>query len=483
MPRSLPRAAASLRRASNSPQSEVLDRLREATDRVAAVVFRRRRLVRVGLFRNEIPLANLHPVDAGLARRLLDQPLRKVDHARSRGAAIRGGRRGVGHRESVSAVQHRNAVGVRRVQACHGRVDHRPRLRQICAEVDEPIEPQSEESPFLVECELADKLHAAAVMVAHERLGTRADPLDRSLHGPRRQHQRRILRIGVDTDSEPASDVELMHADLLRRKARHRDETGAQHLRALPARVDVVGVGRLVVRRQATLGLHRVAYHALRIELDPRHVGGARKRVVGLRRVAVLPVEHEVTGHVFVDLRRTGRECRVDLDDRGELAVFHLDQLDRILGRQHSLRNDERDFLPDVAHASARKHVAMRHLERHAFPPGKLYRRRWRAKARFRRILASEHREDAGMREGRRDVDRNDLGVCVVRAQKARVALALQIDISRVAPRAGEQAPVLAPPLESSAHAPPPKIVSPDCRWYGASPQPRVVSRRSAAHP
>ena len=137
MPRSLPRSRASARRDSKPFQSDFASTLSSSpADRRC-----RRSTSPVGVLygnaslRNQVAPAQLDAVDAGLARRLLDQALDEVGDVRPPGAAVGGGRRGVGEHEPVAAVQRRNAVHVDRVDRRWQRVDERPGMRQIRAHV------------------------------------------------------------------------------------------------------------------------------------------------------------------------------------------------------------------------------------------------------------------------------------------------------------------------------------------------------------
>ena len=173
----------------------------------------RRRLVREGVLRDEVAPAELDAVDAGLARRLVDQALDQVGDVRPAGAAIGGDRRGVGQREAVAAVERRDAIDVDRVRRRVERVDERPGLREVRAGVADPVEAQAEEAAVAVERELAGELRGAAVMVADDGLEARADPLHRPAERLRRMHQRAVLGIGLRADAEAAADVARVQAD------------------------------------------------------------------------------------------------------------------------------------------------------------------------------------------------------------------------------------------------------------------------------
>src|SRR5688572_24126014 len=71
-----------------------LERFLEFARRISTVVRRSDgRLIGECLLGNEIALAKLNPIDARLARRLVDQPLDEIRDVRPAGTAVGGGRR------------------------------------------------------------------------------------------------------------------------------------------------------------------------------------------------------------------------------------------------------------------------------------------------------------------------------------------------------------------------------------------------------
>src|SRR6185503_13395244 len=98
------------------------------------------------------------------------------------------------------------------------------------------------------------------------------------------------------------------------------------------------------------------------------------------------------------------------------------------------------------AHALARDHVAVRHLDHRPAAPGvRDHRRRG---LELGRVFAGEDGHNARQRESGFGVQTQNLGVRAVRAQKTRVKLAREIPVRGVPAAAGEKPVVLATTLE-----------------------------------
>ena len=106
----------------------------------------------------------------------------------------------------------------------------------------------------------------------------------------------------------------------------------------------------------------------------------------------------------------------------GQIAIFDVDQLARVLGDRGGLRDDHRDGLADVAHAAHREHRVERLadllpvLARIVDDIGQ------RLEAGFARVLAREHGFDAGVRQGAARIEAKDFSVRAVGAQETRRA-------------------------------------------------------------
>jgi hypothetical protein len=115
MPRNLPFATEIFFLSAKGIPLGKANRLVQLPGRIAAVVGRAgRRLVGERVPRNQVAPAQLDAIDAGLARRFVDQAFDEIGDIRPAGAAIgrRGG--GIGEREPVPAVERRYPVGVDR---------------------------------------------------------------------------------------------------------------------------------------------------------------------------------------------------------------------------------------------------------------------------------------------------------------------------------------------------------------------------------
>ena len=208
----------------------------------------------------------------------------------------------------------------------------------------------------------------AAVVVADESLGARADPFHRPAERLRGEHQRAVFGVGVGAHAEPAADVARVEADLLDRVAEDRAQAAEHQRHALARCVEIERAGRGVVGGDRGLRLHRTAGEALRLQRHARDVRGLRERRLDLGLVAVLEVEREVARDPVVELRRARGERVVDLDQRRQIAILDLDPLGRVLRGGGRVGHDERHFLPDVANAADGERVAVR-LERASCRP------------------------------------------------------------------------------------------------------------------
>ena len=226
---------------------------------VAAVVGRAgRRLVGKRLLGQQVAAPQFDAVDAGEARRLVDQPLREIRHARTAGAAIRRGRRGIGEDETVQSIDRRRAVDV----GGHGgrrrrRVGERAGVRRVGADIHQPLDPHPEKLPVAIERKLAAQRHAAPMVIAQERFGAGAGPLDRAIERARREGERGEFRIDLVAHAEPAADILGVNAELLGRQAGDMRELLHDVGHALGRHVDVEASGLAVEGREPGFRLHR----------------------------------------------------------------------------------------------------------------------------------------------------------------------------------------------------------------------------------
>src|SRR5512134_4133926 len=147
----------------------------------------------------------------------------------------------------MAAVERRDAVDVDRVRRRIARVDERPGLGKERARIDDPFDFQAKETSLAIQRELTREPGGASVMVTHDGLEARADPLYRLPQPLRGEHERAVLRVGLRADAEAAADVLRVDADALGGRARDRHEVRQHHRQALRGRVVIEGAARGVV--------------------------------------------------------------------------------------------------------------------------------------------------------------------------------------------------------------------------------------------
>ena len=229
MPRNLPRRFASRRRRSKPFQSASSNACLQQTGRIAAVVGRAgRSLVGERRLRDQVLAAQRDAVDAGDARRLIDQPLRQVGHVRSASAAIGGGRGRVGEHELMRSIGGGNSVGIDRGRGRRrAGVDERAGVRCIGAHVDQPLDADAEKIAVCIERQRAGELRATPVVIAQDAFGARSNPLDRAPKQLRRQKQRGEFRIDLVAHAKAAADVVSVNANLVGRDTSNVSEAAA----------------------------------------------------------------------------------------------------------------------------------------------------------------------------------------------------------------------------------------------------------------
>ncbi len=169
-----------------------------------------------------------------------------------------------------------------------------------------------------------------------------------------------------------------------------------------------------------------------------RHAAAANAASVRLG-VAVTHLGSDVVG----GLRRHRRGARSrrghDVDDRGQFLELDADRLQRIACRVPRLGDHRRDRLADVANELVRERTARRTHRRPAVGAAKVGRRRYRLDARAGELGAGVDREHARHGARRSDVDGDDAGVRVRRAQEGDHRLARGRHVVGEAPEAAQQ--------------------------------------------
>src|SRR3546814_16052952 len=73
------------------------------------------------------------------------------------------------------------------------------------------------------------------------------------------------------------------------------------------------------------------------------------------RRIAFLPCQADIVGRLLVKTRRTGRQCRSEVDDWVERRVADIDALDCVERSIRIFGDDHRYRLADVSHTPGGK--------------------------------------------------------------------------------------------------------------------------------
>ncbi len=425
-----------------------LEQLVERRRRVAAVVLDRdRRLVRIGLGRDEVAPANLDRVDPHLARRLVDDALELERRLRAPGAAIGVDRHRVGEDRAHVHVDERRQVGPRHQRAVQPGRDRRREGRQIRAHVRQRVGAHGEELAVLVQRQLDLRHVVARMRVRHEGLGAGRGPLDRTadlLGGPGDEG---LLGVVVDLGPEAAADVRRHDAQLVLGNAEHegahQQADDVRVLRRREERVLVVGVVELADRAAR---LDRVRDQAVVGQLQRRDVVRAADRLIDGLLVLLdeAPVEAEVRRQLVMDLGRPVRERCAHVDDGGQVLDVEHDRLGGAAGLLERLRDDGRDRVADMPDAAMGQDRVPRLLHDLAEAVGHLPAAGDAADV--LEVLAGEDADHArhSLRGAR--VDAPDRSVRDVRAQEMHVRLSGPVDVVGVPALAGQEPNVLASP-------------------------------------
>ena len=226
---------------------------------VAAVIgLLHRRHVRHGRRRHHVAAAQLHPVNPGLERGGVNQPLDDVVALRPPGAAV-----GV-HWHRVG--EHADHVGVDRLEAIDAgqhlgarhRRDHRRVVGQVGAHVGDVAYPHRQELAVLVQRDLTLHDVVAAVRVGQERLAALAGPLHRTAQLAGGVAGQRVLGVQEQLHAEAAAHVGRDDAEPV---LGHVEHGAGQHAFDAPAALGV-GVQGPAPARRVVLGDGGAGLHA-----------------------------------------------------------------------------------------------------------------------------------------------------------------------------------------------------------------------------
>ena len=238
MPRSLPRAIASRRRASKPGIIGGLQRHLQGRLVIAAVVLQRdRRLVREGVGRDEIAAAQFGRVDAELVGGEIDDAFQQEGRLRPAGAAIGVDRHGMGEHRLGLDIDRRGRIGAGEQGPVEIGRDAGREGRQIGAHIGDRRHLEREELGVAVERQLDMGDVVAAMRVRHEAFRALGGPFDRPPDLAGGPGDDRLLGVMVDLRAEAAADIGGDDAQLRLRDVQHEGaHQQADHMRVLAGR-------------------------------------------------------------------------------------------------------------------------------------------------------------------------------------------------------------------------------------------------------
>jgi len=175
---------------------------------------------RVG--RYQVAPPQLHSIDAGDPRRIVDQALDHVDGFRPAGATVGTERRCIRQDHLRADVDRGNAIDARQAVLRIVRRDDRDVGGRVRADPDERAKAKGEEATGVIQREFSIQQAVTAVRVGQEALEPGCAPADRSTASACREEQRRILGIGLHLHAESAADIVRQDPDGIGFDAEHR---------------------------------------------------------------------------------------------------------------------------------------------------------------------------------------------------------------------------------------------------------------------
>ena len=293
-----------------------LQRLVEHRLEIAAVIGGADRgLVRHLRFFDQVAPPQLHRIDAGHARRLIDHALEHVACLRPPGAAIGRGRQRVGEDALGRYVDQLDVVHARQAAGEIPRRNIGADRAHIGAEIADVAHAQRQKFSLLVERELGLGVNVARLVVGQERFRPRRHPVNRPAEFLGADQNRDVFRIRSGLEPECAADVFGDDVHALRRQFHDADDVLAHRAGALRAGARRVGIGRRIVARGGAARLHRIGQHAL---INERHFGDVLRRGkscvdrlgvgvgIGIR---ARPIDRDIAGRLRPQLRRAVAEA------------------------------------------------------------------------------------------------------------------------------------------------------------------------------
>jgi hypothetical protein len=396
---------------------------------------------------HQVPPAELDPVNAGLARRRLDQALGEVVRLDAPDSAEGGERRGVGEHAPDGRMAARDAI--RAAERGREVVHHHPDVaaRQIGAVAPVDARAHRRESAVAVEGQLAAQHVIARLVIGQERLRALGRPLDGSPQPPGGNQEQRVLRVHAPAGPEATAGVGHDDAQPLGPDPHHVDENGAHAVGRLASHPERPAGCARVVLRDGGARLHEHRGDPVVDDLHARDVRGAGERRLDVAGVA-LPLERHVARPIVPDAGRIHGERLLEADRRRPRLVVDADQRGRVVGLARRVGDDEHDRLSGVARRLPGEGKLVR-IGGHR-PIGASDVEGRRARVRGNRpgdftldVDRRQHQPDSrrGARRGR--VDGPDARVRVGRAHHHRVELPGQRDVVGEARCAGQEARIL----------------------------------------
>ena len=264
------------------------------------------------------------------------------------------------------------------------------------------------------------------------------DPLDRPPELARGPARDQLLAVDLELGAEAAADVGGDHANVVLGQAeqqRHEQPHEVRHLGRGPERQRTRAVvGQHAPRLDRRAGDPVVDDLALD---DHVGVGEPRLDVASGQR----PLVHLVGAECLVD-EWPSRERGLGIDDRRQRFVLDDHVLDRVVDRVAVVADHHRDRIPDVVDDPARQRPVLGVVDVDA----RRHPRHRQRRREIRRVGAGVDGVDPRSRCGGGRVDRDDLGVCLGRADERRPQHPGQRDVVDIASATDDQRRVLLTP-------------------------------------
>ena len=394
---------------------------------------------------NEVAAADVRRIHAKFPRRGFHHAFHDVGGFRPAGATVGVHRRGVGEQRLHGNMDGRRAVLASQQRAVQIGGHAGGEGGEVGAHVGDGGHAQAQELAVRRQRQLGVGDVIAPVRVRQKGFGPFRPPLHRSAHLAGGPDHRGFFRIDEDLGAEAAADVRRDHAQP--RLRRHVHECG-QHqplqVRILRRGVQRVAAGRGVVLAHRGAGFHGIGDQAVVHDVQLGHAGCLGESGLRGSGIAQFPVVALVVRRGLVNLLGSGRGGQIH--HRRQRLELRRHRLRAIFGRSQRLGDDDGVGFAHVVHVGhgerrmRRLHHVRAVLGFHHPAAGQI------ADAVRLQVRAGEHRHHArhGLRRG--GVDAVDAGAGMGGAGEHGPRLPGDVDVVRIAPRAGDEAGVLFAP-------------------------------------